>query len=101
MPKRRLAIVPKDIIRKFEITTNKYQCARQAVRPGFVPESISTAEAERIFKEALFALADAEYLLNIFWCDLENDYPLIKGVEKGNLFIDYVTHELYTMEQEA
>jgi hypothetical protein len=101
MPKCRLAIVPKDTIRKFEVATNKYQCAQQAVCPGFVPECIPAIEAERIFKEALFALADAKHLLDIFWCDLEIDYPLIKDVEKGNLFIDYVTRELYTMERAA
>jgi hypothetical protein len=101
MPKRRLAIVPKDTIRKFEAATNKYQCAQQAACPGFVPEYIPPVEAERIFKETLFALADAEYLLNIFWRDLEIDYPLIKDIEKENLFIDYVTHELYTMEKTA
>ncbi|MDR1453277.1 MAG: hypothetical protein LBJ25_04820 [Candidatus Margulisbacteria bacterium] len=98
MHKRKLAVANRDTIKKFELATNKYACARQAAQPGLAPAFMPTAEAERIFREAIFTMADSEYLLDAFWRELEQDYPSIKGTNKNRLFIDYVTYELYTME---
>jgi hypothetical protein len=89
-----LAKLTRDDIRSYEIAVNKAVCARQAMRPNAIPSYAPIQAADRYFREAIFACADAEYLQGYFWRDMAQRY----GVEQTGLQIDFNTNELFIAE---
>jgi hypothetical protein len=90
---RHLATLTKDDIRSLEIAGNKTACARQALRPDAVPSYAPKAAADRYFREAIFAYADARYLRDSFWRDMAGRYGVPKE-DTGRMYVDFNTKEL-------
>jgi hypothetical protein len=91
---RIIATLTRDDIRSREIAYNKTICARQALYPNTIPSYAPKSAADRYFREALFAYADAEYLQGYFWRDMARQY----GVEQTSLQLDFNTGELFVNE---
>ncbi|MDR1324269.1 MAG: hypothetical protein LBK68_07535 [Candidatus Margulisbacteria bacterium] len=89
-----IATLTSDDIRSLEIAVNKAACARQAMCPNAIPPYAPIQAADKYFREAIFAYADAEYLQDYFWRDLARRY----GVEQTGLQVDFNTNELFVSE---
>ncbi|MDR1322869.1 MAG: hypothetical protein LBK68_00345 [Candidatus Margulisbacteria bacterium] len=89
-----LTKLTRDDICSFEIAVNKAACAKQAMCPTAIPPYTPVSAADRYFREAIFAYADAEYLQDYFWRDLAQRY----GVEQTGLQVDFNTNELFISE---
>ncbi|GBR73342.1 hypothetical protein NO1_0740 [Candidatus Termititenax aidoneus] len=76
--------------------SNKFHCAKQNVSLGS-PQNIPPAAAEKFCREALFALADAQYLLESFWREIAYRYNLEHN-SLDRAFIDYSAGELWIEE---
>ena len=88
-----LGYVTQDDVRSLELSMNKTDCAKQALRPDAVPPYAPTAAKEKFFKEAIFAYADAIYLQDFFWRNLAQRHG-IPPQDAGRLYIDFNTNEL-------
>ncbi|GBR76934.1 hypothetical protein NO2_1406 [Candidatus Termititenax persephonae] len=97
MSRRKLASLSGEDTRNFEISVNKVNCAKQAARPGAVPEGASPDEAEKFIREAIFARADAQYLQDFFWRDLAWRYG-IGTKDVSRLYVDFDAGELFLEE---
>jgi hypothetical protein len=85
-----------DDIRFLEVAANKISCARQALKLDTVLPYISSSVAENFFREAIFALADAQYLRDCFWRSVILRY----GVSmKDELYVDFDLNCLYMQEK--
>jgi hypothetical protein len=91
--KNTLAVLSKDDIRSLEIAYNKVVCARQALRPNAIPPYAPKTAADRFFREAVFAYADAQYLQEYFWRELAGRHG-VAGKDIGRLNVDFNTNEL-------
>ena len=85
---RKLAELSEDDTRSLEIITNKVACAQQALRPDSVPVYAPKSAADKFFREALFALADARYLRESFWRDVARQYG-VAAEDRGRLYVDF------------
>ena len=84
-------------IRSWEIIDNKVVCAKQALHSDAVPFYAPKSAAEKYFREAIFVLADAQYLQDKYWYDLAQQYNIEqKDLEK--LYVDFRTSKLFLME---
>ena len=92
-----LAILTRDDIRNLEIAYNKVSCARQALRPNAIPPYSPHSAADRYFREALFAYADARYLQGYFWRELAGRYG-VEQKDMGRLQVDFDTKKLFINE---
>ncbi|GBR73292.1 hypothetical protein NO1_0698 [Candidatus Termititenax aidoneus] len=89
-----LAVLTRDDIRSLEIAINKTTCAQQALRANAIPANAPKTAADKYFREAMFACADAQYLQEYFWRDLARRY----GVEQTRLRVDFNTSKLFINE---
>jgi hypothetical protein len=93
---KRLATLTRDDIRSLEIASNKVTCARQAIHPNTVPLYAPKSAADKYFREAIFALADGEYLQDSFWRELAKEHG-IAAEDMGKLYVDFNTNELFVI----
>jgi hypothetical protein len=97
MGQRIVAQLQRDDVKRHELILNKFYCAKQAASPAAVPPNVPRAAAEKFFRESLFALGDAKYLVNDFWQGLTRKHQLDKdSIQK--MFIHYGTGKLMQEE---
>lgn len=80
-----------------DILRNKIFCAKQAVSPDAVPEGIESGKAVSFFKEAIFALGDAEFLYEKFWQDITARHNISKE-SQDRLYIEFAAAEMRLRE---
>jgi hypothetical protein len=91
---RKPAVLSQDDVKSFEIIKNKLGCAGQLVHPGAVPQYASVSAADKFFREAIFALADAEYLQKSFWRNVARQH-VVAEENMSRLYVDFNTNELF------
>ncbi|MDR1452554.1 MAG: hypothetical protein LBJ25_01065 [Candidatus Margulisbacteria bacterium] len=96
MTRRILARLPQEDLKFFELVTSKFYCAKQNVSLS-ASADFSTAAAEEFYREAFFALADAQYLLDGFWREVAGRHNLAEDI-LSRAFIDFSTGELWLEE---
>jgi hypothetical protein len=94
---RVIATLTKDDIRSLEIANNKAACARQAMCPNAIPPYAPVSAADKYFREAIFAYADAEYLQEVLWRDLARQHNIAEK-EINRLYVDFNTKELFVRD---
>jgi hypothetical protein len=94
---RTIATLSQDDVRCCEIARNKAVCACQALRPNAIPSYAPVQAADRYFREALFAYADAKYLQEVFWRDMARRYG-VEQKDMGRLQVDFSTNKLFIAE---
>ena len=92
---RLIAVLDAEKIQYFQRATVKKTCAQQAASPGSLPNCISGPDANKHFREALFALADAEFLCADFWREQARAYKIDPRLK---LYLDFDTKELFAEE---
>ncbi|MDR1114529.1 MAG: hypothetical protein LBL50_05505 [Candidatus Margulisbacteria bacterium] len=90
---RKLVVLTEDDIHSLEIAANKVFCAYQVLRPDAVPPYAPKAAADKFFREAIFAYADAQYLRDNFWLGLARQYGIAEK-DMSKLYVDFHTNEL-------
>jgi hypothetical protein len=88
-----VAVLTEDDIHNLEVADNKIICAQQALHPNAVPPYAPRSAADKFFREAIFALADARYLQGSFlriWARRHD----ISQKDRKKLFVDYKTGKL-------
>ncbi|GBR73654.1 hypothetical protein NO1_0989 [Candidatus Termititenax aidoneus] len=101
MVRRVIVKLKKGDVKSYEVSWNKFYCARQAVSPAALPAGVPLAAAEKFFREAIFALGDAQYLVDHFFLrEIISDYGLDRALLKraDKFFINYGTQELLLEE---
>jgi hypothetical protein len=99
MPDKTVASIQNKDAREMDIVRNKIFCAKQAVSPEAVPEGIEKSKALSFFKEAIFALGDAEFLYEKFWQDITARHNISKE-QQERLYIEFAAAELRMREGE-
>jgi hypothetical protein len=91
---KHLDILTKDDMRSLAITVNKINCAKQSLRPDAVPVYAPVNARNKYFREAIFALADAQYLEDNFWRNLAEQYG-IEPKDREKMYLDFNTNKLF------
>ncbi|MDR1323046.1 MAG: hypothetical protein LBK68_01260 [Candidatus Margulisbacteria bacterium] len=94
-----MPLLHKDRI-EVDILRNKMFCAKQAASPEALPEGVSKVKALSFFKEAIFALGDAEFLYEKFWQDIAARHNISKELQE-RLYIEFATAEIRLRGGEA
>jgi hypothetical protein len=94
MGKRMIAELKEAEVKYSEILTNKIKCARQAVSPAAIPPYAPPAAAEKFFREAIFVLADAQYLEDELWRSLAQQYNISLD-DRKKMYLDFGTQTLF------
>ncbi|GBR73189.1 hypothetical protein NO1_0614 [Candidatus Termititenax aidoneus] len=92
-----ITTLSKDERDSYEVIYNKISCAKQALRANAIPPYAPVQAADRYFREAIFAYADAQYLQEYFWRELARRY----GVEQkymDRLQVDFDTNKLFVKD---
>ncbi|GBR73747.1 hypothetical protein NO1_1053, partial [Candidatus Termititenax aidoneus] len=76
MTEKVITVLNRDDVRSLEIAYNKTVCAKQALRANAIPPYAPVQTADKYFREAIFAYADAQYLQEYFWRDLARRYGI-------------------------
>jgi hypothetical protein len=97
--KKTLATLTRYDIRSLEIADNKALCARQALRPNAIPPYAPKTAADKYFREALFAYADAEYLQEYFWRSLARQHNIAEE-DMDKLYVDFNANELFLVDRD-
>ncbi|MDR1114472.1 MAG: hypothetical protein LBL50_05220 [Candidatus Margulisbacteria bacterium] len=85
-----ITVIDEEDIKYLELLENEIACARQAMRPDVLPGKISRDAAERVFQEAIFACADAQYLKYCTGKEIATQYNL----QGKNWHIDIISGKL-------
>jgi hypothetical protein len=91
-----LATLSRDDIRSLEIVSNKVACARQAIHPNAVPHYSPKSAADRFFREAVFAYADAVYMQGYCWRELGRRHGVAEA-DVSKLHVDFNTNKLFVI----
>jgi hypothetical protein len=78
---------------EIDILRNKMFCAKQAVSPEALPERLTEDKAVAFFKEAIFALGDAEFLYEKFWQNIAVRHNISKELRE-RLYIEFAAAEI-------
>lgn len=82
-------------LNNIKLITNKLSCCKQAASPASIPDEIDPAKGTLFVKAALDALGEVQTLNDYWWEHIKQEYEL--PVDK-NIWVDFTTGELYTME---
>jgi hypothetical protein len=94
-----MALQHKDRI-EIDILRNEMFCAKQAASLEALPEGVSKDKALSFFKEAIFALGDAEFLYEKFWQDIAARHNISKELQE-RLYIEFAAAEIRLRGGEA
>jgi hypothetical protein len=90
-----LAILDGTEIKLLEIAFNNISCAGQLMRPDALPAYAPSSAADKFFRQAIFAYADALYFQESCWRDLASIYGLRQKKDLRRLRLDHITQELF------
>jgi len=84
--------ITQEELNSITLVNTKISCARQAATPASIPDGVSEQNVKLFVKGALEALAEAQFLAQVWWSTMQVKYQL--PTDK-HIHVDFLTGEFY------